>query len=144
MKQALWVALALLGGCQSEDATIGVTAPGDAQDATAYAGIAEDVVLRFTGTEPFWGGTVTGSTLTWSTPENLGGETVTVSRFAGNGGLGFSGTISGQQFDMTVTPGDCSDGMSDRTYPFSTTVRLGAQQLSGCAWRDTDDLGPPP
>ena len=47
------------------------------------------------------------------------------SRFAGRGGLSYSGTIDGRSFDMAVTPAECSDGMSDRTYPFVVTLRIG-------------------
>ena len=117
--------------------------PGSAEDTTPYHGIADDAVIRFVGTEPFWGGAVTGDQLTWSTPEIEGAQT-TVTRFAGRGGLTFSGILTGQQLDMAITPGKCSDGMSDRTYPFNATVKLGAQQLSGCAWREGDDLGEAP
>lgn len=145
MKKAGWLALALLAACQPEqEAVSGSGLPGDTDETTPFSGIAEDAVLRFTGTEPFWGGTVSGAQLTWSTPENIDGEHIAVTRFAGRGGLTFSGTLGGQQFDMALTPGDCSDGMSDRTYPFTATVKLGAQQLSGCAWREGDDLGTAP
>jgi len=143
-------AVLLLAACQAGDspAAQGAGAPGDTDETAAYDGIAADAVLRFVGTEPFWGGNVTGETLLWSTPENTSenavGEQIAVTRFAGRGGLTFSGSLGGQPFDMAVTPGECSDGMSDRTYPFTTTVRLGAQQLNGCAWREGDDLGEAP
>ena len=144
MKQAgllaPFLALALLAGCHSGEAASGSGMPGSAEDTSPYHEIADDAVIRFVGTEPFWGGTVTGDQLTWSTPE-IEGEQIAVTRFAGRGGLNFSGTLTGQQFDLAVTPGQCSDGMSDRTYPFNATVKLGAQQLSGCAWREGDDLG---
>jgi uncharacterized membrane protein len=147
VKQAGWLApvwaLALLAGCHSGEQATEAGLPGDTEDTTPYSGIAEDAVIRFTGTEPFWGGSVTGDRLTWSTPE-IEGEQIAVTRFAGRGGLTFSGTLAGQQFDMALTPGECSDGMSDRTYPFNATVKLGAEQLSGCAWRESDDLGDAP
>ena len=133
----------LLAACQPGDASSaqGAGAPGDTEDTAPFDGIAADAVLRFTGTEPFWGGNVVGETLLWSTPENIEGEQIAVTRFAGRGGLTFSGTLGGQAFDMAVTPGECSDGMSDRTYPFVATVKTGAQQWNGCAWREGDDLG---
>ena len=140
-------ALLLLAACQSGDASpaTGSGAPGDTGDNTPFSEISADAVLRFVGTEPFWGGSVVGETLLWSTPENSAdnadGEQIAVTRFAGRGGLNFSGTLGGQPFDMAVTPGECSDGMSDRTFPFNATVRIGAQQLNGCAWREGDDLG---
>ncbi len=101
-----------------------------------FSAIGADETIRFTGTEPFWGGSVTGAELVYSTPENQDGDKIAVRRFAGNNGLGFSGSLNGGPFDMTVTPGSCSDGMSDRTYPFTVTLKLGEEQRSGCAWTE--------
>lgn len=109
----------------------------------AFSAIGSEETVQFTGTEPFWGGKVAGSTLTYSTPENVDGVTITVERFAGNNGLGYSGTLEGQSFDMAITPGECSDGMSDRTYPFTVTLEIGEEQRSGCAWTEkTPFTGP--
>ncbi len=33
---------------------------------------------------------------------------------------------------MTVTPLACSDGMSDRSYPFTVTLKLGEDLRNGC------------
>jgi uncharacterized membrane protein len=109
--------------------------PGGEQD-TPWAGITADETLRFTGTEPFWGGEVTGTALTWKTPENQGGTTISVQRFAGRNGLGFSGTTDAAPFELAVSEADCSDGMSDRRYPFTITVRKGEDILRGCGWTD--------
>ncbi len=128
---ALLLCLAL-AGCQGEKKNM----PGDAHDQRPYDGIGAAETVRFTGTEPFWGGEVRGRTLRWSTPEKPQGETVTVSRFAGRGGLSYSGAIDGTPFTMAITPGACSDGMSDRRYPFVVTLQLGEQARSGCAWTD--------
>jgi uncharacterized membrane protein len=111
--------------------------PGDADDEQPFAAIGEGEVVRFTGTEPFWGGEVEGAALRWSTPDNIDGETITVTRFAGRGGLSFTGALQDKPFDLAVTPATCSDGMSDRTYPFAVTVLWGDQQLSGCGWTDS-------
>ena len=37
---------------------------------------------------------------------------------------------------MTVTPLSCSDGMSDRTYPFTVTLEIGEETRNGCGWTD--------
>lgn len=131
-----------LGACQSE-ASVGEGAvatdadvPGDVSETEAYSGIAEDEVLRFTGTEPFWGGEVTGTALTYSTPEEPDGTEITVERFAGRGGIAFSGTYGEAPFEMMVTPLSCSDGMSDRTYPFTVTLEIGNETRNGCAWSE--------
>jgi uncharacterized membrane protein len=108
--------------------------PGDANSTAPFAGIGEDELLRFTGTEPFWGGQVAGRLLTYTTPETTEGSSITVERFAGRGGLSFTGQLDGRGFDMAVTEGSCSDGMSDRTYPFTVTLRLGDETRAGCGW----------
>ncbi len=101
-----------------------------------FNAIAPDEVISFGGTEPFWGGTITGDELTYSTSENVGGEVVRVKRFTGQGGLGFSGGLGGRNFDLLITQGRCSDGMSDRTYPYVATLRLGEELREGCAHTD--------
>lgn len=112
------------------------TAPGSAEDTAPYSGIVPGETIRFTGPEPFWSGDVSGQTLTYSTPDNIDGSTIQVERFAGRNGLSLSGVVDGRTFDMAITPGECSDGMSDRTYPFTVTLEVGSEQRRGCAWTD--------
>lgn len=133
-KSALGILASLgLAACQQGgDGTV----PGDTSDTQAYGGIADDAVIRFTGTEPFWGGRVSGETLTYSTPENMEGTVIPATRFAGRGGLSFSGALEGQALDLAITPGNCSDGMSDRIYPFVATLQIGPDQRNGCAWQE--------
>ena len=121
------IGLALVG-CQPA-AERNTTAPQRAFDA-----IAENETIRLVGTEPFWGGTVTGGNFLYTSLENQAGETIPVERFAGNSGLGFSGTREGKPVDLTITRGTCSDGMSDRSYPYTATLRIAGEQRSGCAW----------
>lgn len=99
-----------------------------------FDGIAASETIWFTGTEPFWGGEARDGSLTYSTPENPDGTTISVTRFDGNSGLGLSGKLGSAAFDMTVTIGACSDGMSDREYPFTVTLRIGRETRTGCAW----------
>lgn len=122
--------LALAAGCQP-------TATGQSgASQAAFDAIAPDETIRLVGTEPFWGGTVAGGNLRYTSPENQAGEVISVRRFAGNSGLGFSGTRGGRPIDLTITRGTCSDGMSDRSYPYTATLRLDTEQRSGCAWTD--------
>lgn len=127
-----------LAACGSSGSGGEAKLPGDTGDTAPYDGIAENERVYFTGTEPFWGGDVHNGSLIWSTPENVDGEVIAVDRFAGRGGLSFSGALAGEAFVMTVTPSACSDGMSDRSYPYATTVNLGERTLEGCAWTDSD------
>lgn len=109
----------------------------------AYAGVGAGETLHFTGTEPFWGGTATGTSLTYTTPEDPDGTAITVERFAGRGGLSLSGRLGAGDFVMTVTPGQCSDGMSDRSYPFTVTLKLGDDLRKGCGWTERQPFDGP-
>jgi uncharacterized membrane protein len=113
-----------------------IAVPGDSNDHDAFAGIAAHDTIRFTGTEPFWGGEIAGNRLTYSTPDNPRGTVIPVKRFAGRGGLSLSGELDGGTFDLMITEGNCSDGMSDRSYPFVVTLKLGEETRQGCAWTD--------
>lgn len=123
-------AAALLAACSPEPEA-GIT-----DEPAPYDGIAATEVITLAGTEPFWGITINKDTATYTTPENPQGSAFEVSRFAGNNGLGFSGKLDGADVTITVTPGDCSDQMSDRTYPFTATIALGEDNLAGCGYTD--------
>ena len=129
----LCLPLLFLAACSSEpDAAL----PGNAQDDQPFSGIGESEMLSLTGTEPFWSGEIVGRQLTYTTPEDMDGTRVAVSRFAGRGGLSYSGELSGQPLDIAITPAPCSDGMSDRSYPFTVTLQIGEEQRNGCGWSD--------
>ncbi len=121
----------------------GTKVPGDASDMRAYDGIRIGETVHLTGTEPFWGGQVAGATLTYSTPDSPDGVPITVERFAGRAGVSWSGTFEDKPFRLAVTEGQCSDGMSDRTYPFTATLIVQAEQRQGCAWTERRGFTPP-
>lgn len=115
------------------------TEPGEiTRDTKPFAGIDAEATITVLGTEPFWGVSIApkgeGFEARYSSPENLDGTAFGVTRFAGNNGLGFSGEMGGQGVQLALTPGDCSDQMSDRTYPYTATLMLGETTLYGCAY----------
>ncbi|KPL68555.1 hypothetical protein SZ64_10825 [Erythrobacter sp. SG61-1L] len=110
--------------------------PGNSEDHQPFHEIGETEVLQFGGNEPFWGGQVQGSALTYTTPEDPKGQAVEVKRFAGRGGISFSGTLNGAPFDLSISATPCGDSMSDRVYPFSALLSLGGETRHGCAWSD--------
>lgn len=128
--------LLLVAACGGHGGANDPTSPADGSKPRNYAGVTEAETLRFTGTEPFWGGSITGTALTYATPEKPEGTAIPVHRFSGNNGLAFSGTLDGASFDMAVAEAPCSDGMSDRTYPFTVSLQIGAEKRSGCGWTD--------
>lgn len=100
----------------------------------AFDKVAPGEVVTLTGTEPFWNLTITGGEGVWSTPEQPDGTRLAVTRFNGNGGLSFSGTLGDKPITATLTPGHCGDGMSDRRYPYVATIALGGETLQGCGY----------
>jgi uncharacterized membrane protein len=84
--------------------------------------------LNLTGTEPFWGVQIRKDRITLTRPDHPDISTR-------NPGVSISGeTASWNAGEMTITlkPADCSDGMSDRRYPYAAEVKVGNEVLKGC------------
>ncbi len=111
-----------------------------------FAAVAPDEVITLTGTEPFWGVRISGGQANYANPDHPEGYDFAVERFAGNNGLGFSGTMEGAAITITLTLGECSDAMSDRSYPYVATIALDDEILRGCGYTDrqpfTGDAAP--
>ena len=135
MRALLILSPLLLAACQGHGSAEDPTGAQGTKP-TNYDGIGKDETLHFTGTEPFWGGTLTDGALTYTTPDNQAGTVIPVRRFAGNNGLAFSGALGAHALDIAVTDAPCSDGMSDRTYPFTVSLQIGDDQRKGCGWTD--------
>lgn len=104
------------------------------RDSEPFGAISPDAAITLVGTEPFWTLEIAAGSARYTTPENLDGSAFAVSRFAGNNGLGFSGELDGQDVVVAVTPGDCSDSMSERTYPYTATLAIGDATVFGCGY----------
>ncbi len=126
------LALLLLAAACTPARTDGIDPEGKAFDAVAPG---EGVTML--GTEPFWNLAISGEEGLWTTPENPSGTRFAITRFAGNGGLGFTGKLSGKPLTATLTPGACNDGMSDRSFPFVATIALDGETLQGCGYTDS-------
>ena len=124
-------ALALVAAACTPAQTDGIDPDGKAFDK-----VAPQEAVTMLGTEPFWNLAIKGDEGVWITPDNQDGARFAVMRFAGNGGLGFSGTLDGKPLTATLTPGQCNDGMSDRTFPFVATIALGGETFAGCGYTD--------
>ncbi len=88
---------------------------------------------RFTGTEPFWGGTIDGATILYQTPDDQAGETITATVTTEGTTTRYSGTLDGKPFILKLTPGTCSDGMSDTVYPLHAVLAVRGEPRQGCA-----------
>ena len=91
--------------------------------------------LRAVGTEPFWAARIEGRCVTYSHPEDQDGTRVWT-RFTPDpkGGGTWSGALGGRLFELIVRPAPgCSDGMSDRRYPYAAEVAVHGERRRGCA-----------
>jgi uncharacterized membrane protein len=128
----LAVSLLALAACSSESPD---TAPPvePAEAAPALAGVDLTKPVKLIGTEPFWNIELTGSQLVYSgldRPEQRGPLEKpmmqgTVAGFE-------TTTTAGTNIEVTLTATECSDGMSDRTYPLTALVKVGEETLMGC------------
>ena len=93
---------------------------------------------RFTalGNEPFWAAEVDGDSLVYKTPEDQAGTRVGLTRRIVGGTALLSGTLGGKPLVLTVRAATCSDGMSDRDYPYTVERALGGEVAQGCAKLD--------
>lgn len=143
--RALWFGpFALLAACHAappppplddtarDAAALPETAPSPAHRAKP----AVPARLRATGTEPFWGAVLDGATLTYSTPDFPAGIRITVARRDSATGATFTGALDGKPLALTIAPGACSDGMSDRIYSFTAVREIGPEIARGCANAD--------
>ena len=98
------------------------------------------VVFKGLGTEPGWSVKVgAGDSPELRAELDYGERTVVVPRATGISSTpGFGGkTADGIDVVLRIQDGDCSDGMSDRTYPASIELKVGEAGYRGCgAWLD--------
>lgn len=98
------------------------------------AGVDLDQPVRVLGTEPFWAVEITPQGLTYSgvdRPEQKAANPGPV--LQGALASWTARTEAGTPLVVTLTATDCSDGMSDRTYPLAARVEIGGETLTGCA-----------
>ena len=98
------------------------------------AGVDLSQPVRALGTEPFWSLELTGTDMVYTSPEP--GELQAPQPAAvvqGTVAMFEAATADGQPMNVTLTATECSDGMSDRTYPLTAIVQLGERTLTGCA-----------
>jgi uncharacterized membrane protein len=85
--------------------------------------------LQAAGTEPFWGLSIRPDGMVLTRPDHAAVQAANPGpRLEGKAAVWSSGGLK-----ATLTPTHCSDGMSDRDYPYAATVVAGAETLKGCA-----------
>lgn len=122
-------------------------APGEPQPTTATdpaAPFRQDFTLL--GTEPFWNLQVKGTTMVLSQPDPIPAVTGTNTVLTATSGKAvWTAEAEGKPFVATLTAESCSDGMSDRVYPYAAEVKAGDLVLKGCGVSavDLEKMGRP-
>ena len=90
--------------------------------------------FRALGTEPFWAIHVSEGRLRYMTPENQEGIAAEVTwEQTAQDRMALAATVDGKALTLRGRIEPCSDGMSDRIYPYSVTLTLGEETRQGCA-----------
>lgn len=130
-----WMGLGLAAGLVA-------CTPGGEKKAELDPVLAGDLTLI--GTEPFWSVVIADATkstaLTRPDAAPVTGELP--ERKATVEGANFTSKAPDGEIRIALKKGKCSDGMSDRSYPYAAEVDWQGQALKGCAIA-TKDMGPP-
>ncbi|MCA0356864.1 MAG: hypothetical protein LCH78_08305 [Proteobacteria bacterium] len=132
MRHALLIAAALtLAACGAPMGASEETPPP--ADAPVTAGPDYSGDFDAVGTEPFWSVKVRAESLTLSRPDQADVATANPGvRADGEQGV-WDATADERRLVLRLTPGDCSDGMSDRRYGYAAEVWIDGETLRGCA-----------
>ena len=89
--------------------------------------------FQATGTEPFWAVEVLPGALRYAAPEQPDGITFAATASSLGSGYRYAGTMAGAPVTLAITPGTCSDGMSDRVYAYTAALTIDDRVMRGCA-----------
>ena len=130
---ALAVSALILSAC-SQGSEPAPPPPAPPEPAPVLAGVDLTKPVRALGTEPFWSVELTGTEMVYTTPEPLEQRAPQPKAVIQGTMAVFEGkTAAGTTLSVTLVATECSDGMSDRTYPRTAMVKIGEASLNGCA-----------
>ncbi|MBX3476955.1 MAG: hypothetical protein KF910_05075 [Brevundimonas sp.] len=127
--------LTLLAGASActQEAAEPAAGPAAPAQAAVLDGVDLTQPLRALGTEPFWSVDIGPDGVRYAGVDRP-------ERTAPNPGPVMTGTVAtwtteaqGEALEITLIATECSDGMSDRTYPLTARVKVGEETLQGCA-----------
>lgn len=142
MKYGIFVLGALLAGCGAPADRLSDEDAEAQQNAAIDETIAIDVPQPTTvappalpaqrykalGTEPGWALTVTPKTMRYEGDYG----SVTIAEATPPAFRPVPGRYAGARLTVTIAPGPCNDGMSDRTYRHTVTLAADGTTVSGC------------
>ena len=126
---ALLAPFAVLAACSDP-----ATAPSEPPPAPSVTlgGVDLGQPLRAIGTEPFWNLQVKGTTLVLTRPDEPALTATGAVLAASSGKATWTAEKATPPVVATLEAGTCSDGMSDRVYPYKAEVKVGDLVLKGC------------
>lgn len=149
MRPALLLACVLLtAACSENTEAVPPTEPTPVEP-RVLGGVDLNQPLRVIGNEPFYAVEIRPDALVYSgvdRPEQRAANPGPV--IQGTTAVYATATGNGTALVVTLSDTDCSDGMSDRTYPLTARVEVGEETLNGCAasvafLASTDEQGQP-
>jgi uncharacterized membrane protein len=127
------VLFALLAACgKSDKAKQPATSSTTAHDSNAST--SPTITYRAFGNEPFWSVTISDIGLRFDSPEDSSGVRFpAVQPVARGDTLDWFSKSDRGSIDVRIWPAACSDGMSDKQWALTGTVRLNEMAYTGCA-----------
>lgn len=132
----------MFGACAGGDASRGQTPRACQGIDTALASPARTSdtaptgAFRAVGTEPFWSLDINGTGLGFTTPgDKMEINFPPISSMVTGDTLRWVGETERAPIDARVWPAHCSDGMSNRIWPYTAVVRIDGTTYRGCAER---------
>ena len=118
---------------QKIEAPVAIEQPATPSPAPASPAIAYKAV----GTEPGWALKINGATTVYEGDYG----SVTISEATPAGFRPAPGRYAGARLKLTITPGPCSDGMSDLTYRHKVRLMADGKAITGCGGGTVQQVG---
>lgn len=109
-------------------------APAPAPAPAADPGAAFRVDFSARGNEPFWRVDIKGTDVVLTRPDAAAATATNAGLAATANQAIWTAQAGATPVTVTVTAGDCSDGMSDLKYGYTARVVWGGEALNGCAF----------
>jgi uncharacterized membrane protein len=126
--------VAIIAACAEREAPPADTAVQEDTNPGVLSVLPIPLPIRALGTEPFWAMDVDSSGLHFTTPDNQAGiHFPPVAGTLAGDTTAWSGEADRVAVEVRVWREQCSDGMSDRVYPYTARVRVDTTSYQGCA-----------
>ncbi len=95
--------------------------------------ITDDAQFRVSGNEPFWTFKIANGQAVYSTPENIGGETLPVKVMKYDDRIEITGILNQETFTLKLMDTPCQNDMSGDMHDMKAFYNIDGHQYPGCA-----------